>query len=1140
LNTPVRVVVVGFTLLLSPWCVLPVLSANAPEGTLVRKVAETFDEAAWPPEGWNKAGGNTSLTADVPPSTPPGKSLQIEVRFSGKGFEWFAVAPSEPLAIPGDAKSVRLHYKLGDKRYPLIVKFKDGWGRTEKKLEWAVPEGSENQWATATFKVPADWVRPVSIAGLTTHNWSAQSEAKTVHFCVDQFEVETDLANVEPDTGRLKTWKPDPQPKDAKTALAEPPSAPLVGVAFSTGQVSNVFSGQEPAVAMRVRNWKPGALRGTLKAEVVDNAGSVCDRQEQPITVEATAGVRLALKTERFGLYTLNTSLAFSDGTKRASKMAFAKLAPVKELSAAEKRASPYGINVNGGREQLAIEAYRKAGIVWFRDYAFSYEWLLRAKGDDHRYAGWPWFPSIVRRYSEAGAMVLPCLMKSMKAPDAKAGTAARLGPDRTWVREIADVVNAFPRMTHWELDNEYDLNKTHADAEAAVQWGNYRAYHRKLAEIVELLGGGEVTTVEQGTAGIFPERVRQFVQSGDFEKVGVVNCHHYCGTEAPEVNIANWNTDTAGDFRRQPPELFFDRLRSIKRAAVSDGRTRESWLTEFGWDNLAGPKVSAYQQAVYLPRAWLLALAAGTDKCFWFYDYDAKEPKQFFDGCGLLTADGDPKLALCAMAGLASVLPNPKYVGSINAGKGTCGYVFTSGGQQVAALWSIEDESGLSVTFRAKELRDYLGNRLSGLTARLTTAPVYAVGLAADDPLFRQTAYELSTPHLVGTTAGDPVKIVLNVNNNRTEAIDCKVRVTPPEGWVAVPEVAANVPKGQTKAVELSLAVPGNVPMGSNEAVLTIFEQEAVKQVPLRIMVQPAIAMEVGPLGNVPGKATVAVKVSNRSAKPLDGTLGLRLPKSWKAASAEIPVKDLKPEETRKIDCELTWSTQWQPGETAAVVFDAGGGRSITRHLVPGRLRLRAAKRIAIDGRADDWRAEAQLPDWMISSAPGQPAAKISLAWAQDGLYGLVEVAEADLANPDARSFWTCNCLELFLDTRDDKRERNYVAGDHQFWFVPLVAEKRVYAGQWKRGEETSQTRYDLRSVEGVAVAKGRGYVMEFRLPASELKGFQPVAGRSIGVNINLSIKGKQGTREACWPGAKSTGAPGRPALWGSMEFVE
>ena len=101
-------------------------------------------------------------------------------------------------------------------------------------------------------------------------------------------------------------------------------------------------------------------------------------------------------------------------------------------------------------------------------------------------------------------------------------------------------------------------------------------------------------------------------------------------------------------------------------------------------------------------------------------------------------------------MAGLTSVLPNPNYVGDLDAGENTCGYVFSDGDKLVAALWTIQGDNGPTVRFQAGQLRDYLGNPIEGRSVRLTMAPVYAVGLSKSDAWYRQTAYSLDTPHLV------------------------------------------------------------------------------------------------------------------------------------------------------------------------------------------------------------------------------------------------------------------------------------------------------------------------------------------------------------------------------------------------------
>ena len=84
-----------------------------------------------------------------------------------------------------------------------------------------------------------------------------------------------------------------------------------------------------------------------------------------------------------------------SDGTQRAEKMILARLPVPKDLTEQQKLASPYGLNVHSG-EKVVLVPFRNAGIVWFREYAFSFDWLLRAKGKDGSYAGWPYYPKIV------------------------------------------------------------------------------------------------------------------------------------------------------------------------------------------------------------------------------------------------------------------------------------------------------------------------------------------------------------------------------------------------------------------------------------------------------------------------------------------------------------------------------------------------------------------------------------------------------------------------------------------------------------------------------------------------------------------------------------------------------------------------
>jgi hypothetical protein len=1114
------------------------LLAQPVYGQVVNKVIEDFQHAAWTPSPWNSAAGHASLVRETADDKTNG-SLKIDAAFSGNGFEAFTAEPPVPLWIPGNAKTITLRYKLPDSHYALKLGFSDGWGRDQINggyIAWDIRTKASGNWEAATFKLPDNWVRPLRISGITTHNWEARNVKITLPIQIADIQVETDITDVDPKTGVLTTWTPEPKPANPAKALKHCPPTPLVAVEMASGQPSNIFTRAAPEVQVRVQNWKPGALSGKLTCRLCDAAGKLIDQFERPIAVESSTNLRAPLKAGQFGLYTLDAALTLSDGSRRTEKLTLARLPVPKELTEKQKLASPYGLNVHSG-EKVVLVPFRNAGIVWFREYAFSFDWLLRAKGKDGSYAGWPYYPKIVQAYQDAGAECLPVIQQSIKRPEVADGkVVGRIGPDRNWMREIASIIIAFPQITRWELSNEYDLPAENAKAEDLIDWANYRAYHRQFANVLDLLGGGELVAVENGRASIRPDRLARCIRSGDFDRIGVVNGHEYCGPDAPEENLCNFNMGYEG----KTPSLLFDDLRAEKRAAQADGKRREFWLTEFGWDTLAGPVVSSYQQAVYLPREWMMAMAAGTDKAFWFYNFDAPNPKQFFDGCGLLAANGEPKLSLCAMAGLTNVLPSPSYVGDLDAGENTCGYVFSDGGKLVAALWTIQGDDGPAVRFSSGQLQDYLGNPIEGSAARLAMAPVYLVGLSKSDPWYQQTAYSLDTPHLVAASAGDSVCPVVRIANNRNEAIACRIRLELPEGWKAENlEVSAKVAPGEAKNVEIPFGIAFAATPGLKDVKLVVSEGEQVKRMNLKVFVQSPLTVDVSPMQGRPGKTQVTVEVGNRSSKPLSGMLRMRLPGSWKALTPEIPIAQLKPQEVRAVTCRFEWSAEWEPQETARIELDFGPDKRVTRPLIPNQFAIHRAKNIKIGGRLNDWGPETQIPDWMLGSSAGPSGAKVCLAWDKEGIYGAVVVHDSKLLVKDPTSFWAADALELFVDTADNKTPRAAAAGDHQFWLVPLPDANRVYLGRWKMQNEIPATRYDI-PIQGSATRTADGYIMEFLLPAAQLQNYRPEAGGRLGLNLNLTVQGKQANREAFWPSSKKSGTTKSPSRWGTAVLAE
>ncbi len=149
-----------------------------------------FNASDWVAEKWNKSQGSVSFVADTATGTP--KALQVQVHFAGKGFEWFTLNPTAPLAVPAPACALGLWLKGGKAGYPVVVKFKDGKGQTKidgHDLEWVIGDAVSDRWQHRRFELPATWEKPLTIYALAVHNWEHQQEVAEVTYLIDELQV---------------------------------------------------------------------------------------------------------------------------------------------------------------------------------------------------------------------------------------------------------------------------------------------------------------------------------------------------------------------------------------------------------------------------------------------------------------------------------------------------------------------------------------------------------------------------------------------------------------------------------------------------------------------------------------------------------------------------------------------------------------------------------------------------------------------------------------------------------------------------------------------------------------------------------------------------------------------------------------
>ena len=1078
------------------------LSASA----VVRDFAD-MENTAWTQAGYMSATGDTGSSEDVPPGVDSLKrSLQVNVRYSGKGFEFYGITPVAT-GIPGKCRKVSGWFKVSEPGFAWLLKFKDAQGRDNvgnRRLESGLRLRVAGEWVKHEFTIPEDWEQPLQFVGIGSHNHSKRTVKAEPVLLVNGLLVETDVGGVE-DKGSL------------------------VSVRIGTDVERNIFIGGEiPTYSVTMDSWLGQEITGTLHYRIADPYGREVKDEQLSLAFTGAATKKVTFAPQSYGVHTLTAEVKLSNGTTLSEEIRFSYVPKPHDYSLEEKTASPWGINIHGGNEGVAYKGLARTGFVWIRDYAYGLAWMKRARGDGS-YSGWPWYPKMDEKIREAGLMLLPCLQGAMKDYIPK----GVLVPTREWKADILHILMSFPQYGVWELDNEYELQQR--KAEVGRDWETYDRYHKVFAYLVKVLDEGTIA-VENGTAGLQSTRARQSIARGAFDNIDVINGHFYCGTQPPEVASRNRNTGQEDGV----PVLLYDNLRDFAEAADSDGKDRQAWCTEFGWDTLAVHIVTERTQAAYLQRGYLLQLQAGLDKLFWYWNRDTKSPpNNFFDGCGIFDPRDEPKPASAAMAAMVHFLKLPGPVGTFDVGPNSMGHVFRDRGRLVACAFKLEEDGpDVTATFASGDLFDLYGNPVEGRKHALEITPLWIVGVDETDPIVKQTAYDLASKHYVRSTAGDRYTMELRVKNNRRTSIQSAFKVDVPDGWsVDTPVGQIDVKAGETKNYPLVVGIDPKADPGFSSVTVTVEESGTKKMLTTKYESLAYADVKAGALLPAEGPSELSVSLINNSLLPRSFTLQTKLPKGWSATPSELEIKDMPGKATHEAEFKVSWNPNWKANEKAELVVLTDAGEPVaSTPIIPALLSLASVKGIKIDGDLRDWPTAAKVPTWVLGTTRGEADANVYVGISDAGLHVAVEVEDSKADVPDPKGFWSGDCVEVFIDTANDKATRKaYSRTDHQFWLCPMVEQGRVYAGRWKRGDEIAATQYDIKEVKGVSRKTDHGYVMEVLLPAAVINGFSVGKGKAIGVGFSVTVVGEHINREVYWPWSKQDSST-RPHLWGEM----
>lgn len=158
----------------------------------------------------------------------------------------------------------------------------------------------------------------------------------------------------------------------------------------------------------------------------------------------------------------------------------------------------------------------------------------------------------------------------------------------------------------------------------------------------------------------------------------------------------------------------------------------------------------------------------------------------------------------------------------------------------------------------------------------------------------------------------------------------------------------------------------------------------------------------------------------------------------------------------------------------------------------------------IQIDGNLDDWNERSVVPDLMHMRG-AKPFAQVCFSWDDDNLYiGLNVAGRKKPVDVDTRSLWRKDCMEVWIDLRNDKTLRRYNEHCHHFFFLPKGRKgnkELATACEWKEpGRPIQETIFDHEEIEIASIVKRREYSLEVRIPKSVIPTYDPIEHPSSG----------------------------------------
>ncbi len=167
---------------------------------------------------------------------------------------------------------------------------------------------------------------------------------------------------------------------------------------------------------------------------------------------------------------------------------------------------------------------------------------------------------------------------------------------------------------------------------------------------------------------------------------------------------------------------------------------------------------------------------------------------------------------------------------------------------------------------------------------------------------------------------------------------------------------------------------------------------------------------------------------------------------------------------------------------------------------------------------------------------------AKVFFSWDDDNLYvGLHVTGKMRPVDVHAQTPWRKDCMELWIDVRNDKTQRRYTEHCHHFFLLPQGRKgkpKLATAAEWReQGSAIQETIFNYPEIKIASSVQRNTYSLEARIPRSVIPTYDPVNHPLIGFNYHINDVDR---RAQWWSCGLDFPRQSDPSTWGTVELIK